>query len=470
MMNLLECNRQLKERLRNIEDGATIPSPQTASEEYLDLSSVDLLESSSSINSTSSSFPSNDPTSLKFINESGSSDPLFPGVNFNVMGIPDTNGWSPSSSSLASLTVGYDDSTPSLDYLYYLRLTFLEHNLQLGITLTQDKVDALLVGDLSGQVVHPILVHISHLWGFAFTQVDRISLSSQEEYYLQTVLDMLSNLSADQDFLVYIQAHCQVAVYFYFKIKIDTGRKLLVKAIKALEHYGLGTFLANGPVGINLRTLGFFRVALDDSEERRNAVLHLFYIDRVLEVLLRFPSLLPGTLSEELEKLTMRQMPFYTSSSIPVIRAMSMSLFHSCQRAMQGFILENTSLETWFTEHGDTVCRLQCLFLSIKGTLDSKHGLVSSSAHGYDVALKYCAVICASGLTSIFSFFSNLNHEWGHQCLHYAIEVVSITSSLTDDDFDFLDASMLHCSIFAINYESAKNVIMHYKRIAAYSR
>ncbi|KAF5343088.1 hypothetical protein D9758_016023 [Tetrapyrgos nigripes] len=71
-----------------------------------------------------------------------------------------------------------------------------------------------------------------------------------------------------------------------------------------------------------------------------------------------------------------------------------------CQKAMQAFIPGITSLESWFTERRYRV---------------------------------------------IFSFFSNLNREWGRQGLHYAMEVVSITSSLTDDDFDVLDPLMLLC-------------------------
>jgi len=103
-------------------------------------------------------------------------------------------------------------------------------------------------------------------------------------------------------------------------------------------------------------------------------------------------------------------------------------------------ISELSSFSSWFNEHGDTICCLQYQLSRIK-TMLMKITL-SDWAHGGEVALKQCALLCASGLASMFSLFSAINAEWRRQSLHYAVEVVSITASFSDDNYNILDPVM----------------------------
>ncbi|KAJ7891251.1 hypothetical protein B0H14DRAFT_1071184 [Mycena olivaceomarginata] len=54
-----------------------------------------------------------------------------------------------------------------------LRNKFLVHRTQFGFILPAHKISALMAGDLSGTIVHPVLVHVCHLWGFMLDYYER---------------------------------------------------------------------------------------------------------------------------------------------------------------------------------------------------------------------------------------------------------------------------------------------------------
>ncbi|KAK7455758.1 hypothetical protein VKT23_010790 [Stygiomarasmius scandens] len=353
VMTLLECNRRLEARLRNIEDATAHSPSRIASGEYVPLNygvSLDgagtpsdySINGNESIPLGSSLNSDSDAQNLSTIVSSQSLQEVFGDLNLALREF-EVDDWSssPPSSSSSSIIAGFESSSANTR-LSDLRLIFLNHNLQLGLSLTQIKVDALRAGDLSGQIIHPILVHISHLWGCLFSQPDRITPSPEEEGYLQSVLELLATMVADQDILSYIQAYCLTAVYFYFKLQISTGRDLLLKAIDAVQRRGLDTYLSGDLTGFDIPEKfyqgGIPLIALDDTDEERNALLQLLYIDRASEMLLKLPSLLSQQLNEVLQKFTKRNMLLTSSSNIPVARAVSISLLYESQKATSGFI------------------------------------------------------------------------------------------------------------------------------------
>ncbi|KAJ7240579.1 hypothetical protein C8J57DRAFT_101536 [Mycena rebaudengoi] len=50
--------------------------------------------------------------------------------------------------------------------LFRLRALFLQVAPQYGFSLSLKKLDAIAKGDMTGLVVHPVLVHVCHLWGY----------------------------------------------------------------------------------------------------------------------------------------------------------------------------------------------------------------------------------------------------------------------------------------------------------------
>jgi len=148
--------------------------------------------------------------------------------------------------------------------------------------------------------------------------------------------------------------------------------------------------------------------------------------------------------------------------SIPVTRAVSIDLLCESQRATAQFVpgissliisvtsfpdvllAELTSFSSWFREHAETICQLQYQLSRIK-TMLMKITL-SEWAHGGEIVLKQCAILCAAGLSSILGFFSTIT-EWRRQSVDYAVEVVDITATFTDEDFDVLDPMMSVCGV-----------------------
>ncbi|KAK7455759.1 hypothetical protein VKT23_010791 [Stygiomarasmius scandens] len=444
VMTLLESNRRLEERLRHIED-TTKYSPTHSRSSFATLD-----------------YPTDPVDGIAFENISFPETVLFDnGIQKSLLTEApshtagehdvstehpvDAEDWSANSSSPDSrLTLGLPSSS---DHLTKLRLVFLNHSLQLGLSLTSAKVEALQVGDLSGRIIHPVLVHISHLWGCIYAQPDRApSPPLEEKQYLQAVLDLLPTL-VDRDLASCIQAHYLIAMYFYFKLQVFSGREFLLKAIGIIRRHDLHVYGMVESVGVSFLDGTFSQNAipldaLNEDEETRNAILQLIFIDRATEMLLKLPSLLPQQLSDELKQLRNLSTSSSMRYSIPVTRAVSIDLLCESQRATAQFVPELTSFSSWFHEHAETICQLQYQLSRIK-TMLMKITL-SEWAHGGEVVLKQCAILCAAGLSSILGFFSTIT-EWRRQSVDYAVEVVDITATFTDEDFDVLDPMMSLC-------------------------
>ncbi|THU99254.1 hypothetical protein K435DRAFT_795039 [Dendrothele bispora CBS 962.96] len=451
VMTLLECNRRLEERLRNIEGATNYGPGQRVSDEHAMSGFVNsgdkvtgepfVLNENTTLPSPASSLITTHIQNSATVTSPRSIQDVF-GDFDSVLGeyAPELDDWSSSTASNSPSIIPAYDSTHTSD----LRLIFLKHNLQLGLSLTQAKVDALRVGDLSGQIIHPILVYISHLWGFLFSQVDRTSPSPEETNYLQPILKILPTMTSDKDVLPNIQAHCLTALYFYFKVQISTGRELLLKAIDIVQQQGLAPHVADDGFnfGENFSRNGIPLIAVDDADEKRNALLQLFYIDRVSEMRLKLPSLLPKQLSDEFHRVityydTPSKFKYFSCPGCKFI------LFNASYFVIPIHVSELTTFSSWFDEYAETICRLQYQLPRIKAMLMKI--TLSDWAHGGEVALKQCALLCASGLASIFGFFSTYSPEWRRQSLNFALEVVSITASFSDEDYDILDPVLSLC-------------------------
>lgn len=181
------------------------------------------------------------------------------------------------------------------------RSVFFAHGVQLGLNMPKHKLEALNQGDLSGNIIHPVIVHIAHLWGCIFLQNDRIIGLDEEATHLQLVLESLAG-PVSPNLVTLLQAYCLIGIYFFFKRELYRGREFLLKASNIVLQYNLHITLPSckfysGQGDITDASLPL--VANDEGDELRNALCQLVYVDKVSELLLHLPPVLNSQLDED---------------------------------------------------------------------------------------------------------------------------------------------------------------------------
>lgn len=196
----------------------------------------------------------------------------------------------------------------------------------MGVRLTQAKLNALADGDLSGKVIHPIFVHLAHLWGSMLLKRDPDDVPSslypdEELSYLTVVLDGLRSLSVESiDPVFRVRAHGLLSLYFYYKRDVLPARDQMDIAARLIESEGLkiesvelgqaSTMVAvghldRGTVRENIALMA----AVSEEDERRSILAHMVYVDRSAEALMKSPPQIPTRLDGEYMVLMVRHPP-----------------------------------------------------------------------------------------------------------------------------------------------------------------
>ena len=171
----------------------------------------------------------------------------------------------------------------------YSRSVFLAHGMQLGVSMTSVKMDALIRGDITGAVVHPSIIHIAHLWGTALSGKYHVPAHVDEEImHFGLVFEALDKMPPN--IVTLLQVYSLMGLYFLFKRDISRGREFLLKASNVVLQYNL-----------HIRSPGKHRsgdcmasplVVATEIDEEMNALCQLLYIDKVSNLLLNLPPFL----------------------------------------------------------------------------------------------------------------------------------------------------------------------------------
>ncbi|KAF9055092.1 hypothetical protein BDZ89DRAFT_1152899 [Hymenopellis radicata] len=95
---------------------------------------------------------------------------------------------------------------PEIDFTP-LRQLFSTHHAEVGLCLTDDKVAALIAGDLSGAIIHPVLVYASQLWGCLLQADNSHFRLITESVKLQNTIDALNSINKPADATPALQAY-----------------------------------------------------------------------------------------------------------------------------------------------------------------------------------------------------------------------------------------------------------------------
>ncbi|KAJ7230929.1 hypothetical protein C8J57DRAFT_188143 [Mycena rebaudengoi] len=240
-------------------------------------------------------------------------------------------------------TVGNPDLGASLDVvpnlgvtteteeekLFRLRALFLQAGApQYGFSLSLKKLNAITKGDMTGLVVHPVLVHVCHLCGYYLDfpkQNGTLVEIEEESTYMRLIQGSLNGMFGPApNPVTSLITYMTVSVHFFHKGHVDRGQELLVAASKtALEHdMDLACF---GNIDSDEINHGFSVFPSNDADELRAAFSHLIYLGTVTHLLLKTPSVVDARLMDKFSLLMSTHVA--THVDVNFMRAKSIRLF-----------------------------------------------------------------------------------------------------------------------------------------------
>ncbi|KAJ7240573.1 hypothetical protein C8J57DRAFT_101429 [Mycena rebaudengoi] len=193
--------------------------------------------------------------------------------------------------------------------LFRWRALFLQTAPQYGFSLSLKKLDAIAKGDMTGLVVHPVLVHVCHLWGhfldFPKQNGTLVGFEIEEEStYMRLIQGSLNGMFGPApNPVTSLITYTTVSSYFYKKGLLNQGQEFLAAASKAaLEHDMDLACLGN--VYSEKIDEGFSVFPNNDDDEMRATFSHLIYLGTAVHLVVKSPLVVDARLVDTFNLLT----------------------------------------------------------------------------------------------------------------------------------------------------------------------
>lgn len=163
------------------------------------------------------------------------------------------------------------------------------------VAFTTARTEALLRGDLSGTIIHPVLVSIADLIGFVHWQdaTAKYSMACEEKLLSAVQTAMMILLAEDALFgfekpTVIIQAHGLLAYYWHWRLRFRHGETSLLMAIRLAKQFDFTKIVEAhlNTIPENARAPGSLSCdALQDHEELLSIICQSVHIDSCLQII-----------------------------------------------------------------------------------------------------------------------------------------------------------------------------------------
>lgn len=183
------------------------------------------------------------------------------------------------------------------------RVTFLSHHGQLGVSLPESKIRAIMTGDLSGTHVHPSLIYVAQLMGCRLWQEQNRTVLNSAVEHIQ-LLFVFQALLDTPDPVTRLQIHSVLAIYFLIKRQMQEGRDQLLRAARVALEYNM-RFDTH-----STETLEPMLDTSDEVQEHICALSQLMYLDKAAAIVLNDPSLLSTDYDQQFKALPVARVPY----------------------------------------------------------------------------------------------------------------------------------------------------------------
>ncbi|KAI0831235.1 hypothetical protein BC628DRAFT_1352865 [Trametes gibbosa] len=335
-------------------------------------------------------------------------------------------------------------STPAIPQgLEEFRSVFAEHTRQCGCTLSTEKLQAILVGDLSGTVVHPSFTYIAQLLGCLLWQVQRRIFVFPHVEFEQ--LQLLWVALDDADPVTEIQIRYLLAIYFLLKKQMEDGEEQLSTAVRVALHHRLA--FPVGPDDFDPLTM---HDATPGQIELISTLSHLMYLDRCSALVFRVPARLDHTWDEGFKAVALFH-PYIAKTNVVYLRARSLLLLVRTRDAAREWAELSASAHggifapgrpAWFERYWPLLEEVSTHVTAVEAEM-LRATFYGDRAHG--VALKFSLVVALASKAELHWLVHRAHPESMQRSLDTVMEVVGITRSFKDNDFILLDPLLGVC-------------------------
>ncbi|KAJ7267150.1 hypothetical protein C8J57DRAFT_1510260 [Mycena rebaudengoi] len=409
-------------------------------------------------------------------NDAGPSDPIFlTADSFDLLPV-----------TMVRDTVGNPNLGDSLDVvsnlgvtpeseekkLFRLRALFLQTAPQHGFSLSQKKLDAIRKGDMTGLVVHPVLVHVCHLWGYLLDFLSRsqivVGYEIEEE---STQMDLIQRslngmFGPAPNPVTSILTYITLSIYFQKQVQLDRGREFLAAASKtALDHDIDLACLGN--ISSDETNHGFSVFPTNDADEMRAIFSHLIYVGTSLHLTVTgAPQVVDARLVDKFSLLMNTHVA--THVDVNFMRAKSIRLFAETRQltsTWNGSPLGSTAPTFWFDRYWKLIEQIH----SHIGVLQPAVLKVSflPDYHTTELVLQLSTILALAALADLHATFAPGHPESSRRYRDTLTEIVSISGTFTLNDFRYLAPILSLCWTVAtqgilenrIVYENQNSII-----------
>ncbi|KAJ6483660.1 hypothetical protein DFH09DRAFT_1292022 [Mycena vulgaris] len=338
------------------------------------------------------------------------------------------------------------------DELAQIRTLFLNHRVQMGLSVTDGLLQALANGAAPtgvGDCLHPVLLHACQLMGYMLarhlkrnTWLHLPGQSEREAEQTRLTLAALQDLRVAACPLAYLQTASLLTLYFFSKDDIARSRGILRKAGELVRdhHLDAAMLAAEAPAGADTSTdakqTGFKARVTTKATEAQAVLAHLVYLDVAFTIILKLPSIIDPQLLENFKDLISRP---NLHAEINFVRAKSAFL-----------LLEAEKLAAQWHQSdmpADKAAEWQEDYWALMEALDAHRSFLTLTLtriafcpelRTVGLTLKMCTVLVLAGLSVLLTLFGQ-QAELRRKKLEAVAEIISISETFTEEDCEYLD-------------------------------
>ncbi|KAJ7063667.1 hypothetical protein C8F01DRAFT_86735 [Mycena amicta] len=391
--------------------------------------------------------------------------PPIPRLQYDSNAMASTSGVALSSTFIPDDTdVDYpydaESPTPSLppasetheERMLRLRKKFLAKRLQFGFVLPAHKLHAIMLGDMSANVVHPVLVHVCHLWGAMLdycetnqTWTYATDKHGDEVRHMQLVLGCIAGmLGPPPDAPTLLMAYLSLSLYFFHKQDFGRGQEFLgVACDTALCNDMDLAVLASTPIiDAGAGQGGMYSLLpLTEADELRSVYSKLIWVALSSKIVLQTPYEIDQRLLAAFERLVPTRLQ--NNADINFQRAKSNLLLRKTRQLTTSLNNGQTASAAWFQEYWQLIEQLYG-YLGFLNPVQLRVSFVPES-HTTEIVLKLCSTMALTSLADLHGVFAPSHNESSKRYRDAVLEIVSISSTFTIEDCYHLDPILPVC-------------------------
>ncbi|KAH9946172.1 uncharacterized protein BXZ73DRAFT_86353 [Epithele typhae] len=325
-------------------------------------------------------------------------------------------------------------STPHVPQgLEEFRTAWSEHSRQYGCILTPDKMQAIILGDISGAVVHPAFTYIAQLLGCHMWQLQRRimvygSVEHEQEGCLLAALEHIDPISE-------IQVRYQYACFLLLKGRMEEGEQQFVRAAHIVRFHNINFPIPMDPM---------IQSITPHQAEVIGALAHFMYLDRCSAFVFHIPMRLDKSFDDAFRTVAL-YFPTFAKSNLIYLRTASLL-----------YLLRVSELTAeWSAFPADSVrgvfhANRPAWFERYWPLLEELGGHVSNLEHEMlkatfyaerelSIALKFSIVVALSAKAQMHWLLHRDHEESAQRALDVVMEVITVTRTFKDNEFLLLD-------------------------------